>query len=99
MYLSVGAYLEIELATNPTTGFDWYLEGTAPACLSLNSSTYEQDAKTIHRVGAPSVKRIIYKAESICSGDLRFKNVRPWEENKEPQGRVSIHVTTSASEL
>jgi predicted secreted protein len=81
--LVTGSDLEIQLESNPSTGFDWYVVNSEEQYLdyvALEKKEFiaEQDPES--PLGAPGITRFVYRAnQPIDSLVLLFSYQRPWE--------------------
>lgn len=97
--LELGTSMVVTLETNPSTGYDWELEGALPSCLSMKSvRTLKASDDSSSRVGTPITKEIVYDAVGTCQTELRFVYIRPWLDEPEVEQRATIHVTVSRKE-
>lgn len=79
----VGKEIEIELESNPTTGFTWIpLIKYKKDFLQLKSSNFQPPDKQIP--GAPGREKFIFKAEKSGSVLLEMQYRRVWEKNNAP---------------
>jgi inhibitor of cysteine peptidase len=89
--LAVGQPLEISLSGNPTTGFDWALDGSLPSQLSTVSDSYETTAPA-GVVGAGGVHTFLFMAQSPGTGSLKLRYARSWEAGVAPAETFSVTV-------
>jgi inhibitor of cysteine peptidase len=75
--LDVGDRLEVELESNPTTGYRWEL-APLPEGLVLVSSDVEEPGGSL--VGAPGTQVFVFDAVAAGEGILRFEYVRPFDD-------------------
>ncbi|MGC9530499.1 MAG: protease inhibitor I42 family protein [Candidatus Bipolaricaulaceae bacterium] len=76
LWLQVGESLMVALPGNPTTGYEWEVEGE-PAFLALVPGVeYRADSGLL---GAGGVFYFRYRAEEAGEGQLTFAYRRPWE--------------------
>ncbi len=74
-----GQEFAIALESNPTTGYSWQLSGEFDhEKLELVKKEYE--APATDRLGAPGEEKWTFKAVDLGRATLRFRYVRPWEE-------------------
>ena len=76
--LSKGATLIVQLASNPSAGYSWALEGD-PSPLKLVNSEYKQDQSG--KMGAPGVQQFRFKATADGASTLKLVYRRPWEKH------------------
>jgi inhibitor of cysteine peptidase len=86
-----GADLDIELRSNVTTGYDWYLSGALPSQLTTLTDTYETTGEP-GVVGAGGVHVFTYRAAQTGTGTLRLTYVRPWETGVAPKAVYTLTV-------
>lgn len=81
--LAVGALLNIDLASNATTGFQWTVVEPLPPCLELIANRYVAPAKTPDAagdlVGVPGRQVFEFKAVRSGGGKLQLEYRRSWE--------------------
>jgi len=75
--LDVGDQLDVELESNPTTGYSWEL-GPLPDGLQLVSSDFEEPGGSL--VGASGTQRFVFDVVGLGNGILRFEYVRVFED-------------------
>jgi inhibitor of cysteine peptidase len=78
-----GSLLDIELPSNRTTGYDWYLGASLPSQLTTASDSYETTGEP-GVVGAGGTHVFTYHAAETGTGTLKFVYVRPWETGVAP---------------
>jgi inhibitor of cysteine peptidase len=91
--LHVGQTLEVSLAGNITTGFDWALAGTLPSQLTTVSDGYKTDPASAGAAGAGGTRTFVYRAVVSGSGTLKLSYGRPWEAGVAPAKTFSLTVT------
>lgn len=91
---SWGSELVVQLSTNPSTGYDWVTTNDIPSCLSLVSTEELITADRI-QIGSPHILQYVYETIAVCSGDLEYVYMRPWEGLNSESSRVTIHVRIS----
>ncbi len=75
--LDVGDQLDVELESNPTTGYSWEL-GPLPDGLQLVSSDFEEPGGSL--VGAAGTQVFVLDVVGPGSGILRFEYVRVFDD-------------------
>lgn len=89
--LSVGSDLIINLKTNPTTGYDWFLK-KVPDCMEATEPRFlAQDQGATHLVGAPTVKEFTFRASSSCESTISLEYKRPWEK-EDPKATATVRI-------
>ncbi|MFJ1457228.1 protease inhibitor I42 family protein [Nocardia sp. N2S4-5] len=94
--LAPGRRLEVSLAANPSTGYQWELDPLDPAVLQQTGDPEYRSAPgadTAVGVGGTSIWHFV----AIAPGktELRLANARPWEPGIEPAQRFTLHVTVT----
>jgi len=89
--LSIGRTFEIDLPSNPTTGYSWLLKIANPSIISDESYSYESDSSG--RVGVSGKATWTLKARKQGETSLTFSYQRPWEENTQPTKIVSFNIS------
>ncbi len=75
--LDVGDQLDVQLESNPTTGYSWEL-GPLPDGLQLVSSDFEEPGGSV--VGASGTQVFVFDAVGPGDGILRFEYVRVFDD-------------------
>jgi len=75
--LDVGDRLDVELESNPTTGFSWELD-PLPDGLQLVSSDFDEPAGSL--VGAAGTQVFVFDVVGPGNGILRFEYVRVFDD-------------------
>jgi inhibitor of cysteine peptidase len=75
--LDVGDQLDVELESNPTTGYSWEL-GPLPDGLQLVSSDFDEPDGSL--VGAAGTQVFVFDVVGPGSGILRFEYVRVFDD-------------------
>ena len=90
--LRAGQQLEIRLAENRTTGFQWTLvsDGT-PACKPVSNS-YEAPKGP---PGAGGTARWLFQAATAGAGTIELAYRRPWETEKPPIRTFRVQISVS----
>lgn len=87
-----GETMVVSLDSNPTTGYDWYVEGALPSQLTTAADEFKSGASS-GVVGAGGVRTITYRAVASGTGALRLVYIRPWEVGVAPAKRFTLTVT------
>jgi inhibitor of cysteine peptidase len=78
--VAVGQKVIVQLASNPTTGYQWSVLGnTAP--LKLVKSDYAADPQVAGRIGAGGTQTLRFTARSSGKVELKLGYARPWEKD------------------
>ncbi len=70
---------EIELGSNPTTGYRWHWVEPDTAILSLEDREYQPASENI---GAAGVERFTFKTRMVGNTNLKLLYRRAWEEEQ-----------------
>lgn len=81
---------DIELQSNPTTGYEWSLSVEPPEIVATISKQYTADASG--RVGVGGVTRWSLSARMVGSATLIFMYSRPWEKGVSPTRIVTFQI-------
>ena len=81
---------DIELQSNPTTGYEWSLSVEPPEVVATKSKQYTADASG--RVGVGGVTRWSLNARMVGSATLTFMYSRPWEKGVSPTRIVTFQI-------
>jgi inhibitor of cysteine peptidase len=93
--LRMGQELTVNLASNPSTGYHWFLASTANSILAnLGKPTYKPGRAV---PGAGGVESWTLRAAETGAQTLKFEYRRPWEKNTLPAKTLLFHVTVVAS--
>jgi inhibitor of cysteine peptidase len=82
--------LVVKLASNPSTGYKWTVEGD-PAPLKLQKQTYRKGTKS-SAMGAPGMEVFQFSAGSSGIANLKLNYHRSWEYNVPPVKTFSLRV-------
>jgi len=74
--------LIVKLASNPSTGYKWTVEGD-PSPLKLQKQSYRKSAKS-SAMGAPGMEVFQFSAGSSGIANLKLNYHRSWEYNVPP---------------
>lgn len=84
MVLAVNQRLIVELASNPSTGYEWQV-AAVPAFLTIeDDGVYLPDAAPAGLVGSGGVMRRSFQANATGQGELKLVYVHPWETDATP---------------
>ena len=89
--LNAGQTLQVKLASNPSTGYDWTLDGD-PSPLKLVKSFHQANKKTAGMPGAPQTTVFKLSAASAGAANVRLVYRRSWEYNVAPAKTFSVRV-------
>ncbi len=90
--LSKAATLVVELASNPSTGYSWALDGD-PSPLKLVNSEYKQDQSG--KIGATGTLRFRFEATAAGASTLKLVYHRPWEKHVAPAKKFTLKVNVN----
>jgi inhibitor of cysteine peptidase len=89
--IKMGDVLEVRLSSNPTTGYEWYVQKQSTALLKLTGQSWTQPPPGL--VGAPTVQIIDFAPTGKGTGVLMLHYVRSWEPPNPNEQQWSLHVT------
>ena len=89
--ISVGQPILVRLASNPTTGYSWSVQGN-PAPLEVVKSDYDPDPQGKSRVGAGGVQTVQLIAKSAGKAQLKLYYRRPWEKDVPPASTFAVTI-------
>jgi predicted secreted protein len=89
--IKMGDVLEVRLSSNPTTGFEWYLQKQSTALLKLTGQSWTQPPPGL--VGAPIVQILDFAPTGKGTGVLMLHYVRSWEPPDPNEEQFNLHVT------
>lgn len=88
-----GGRLQIQLESNPTTGFSWAVTRIDSEILKPTQDSYfTQNSGAGDVVGAGGIETLVYKAVKAGSSDLRLEYRRPFEQGGVPEKVLSYEV-------
>lgn len=96
--IAVGETFEIELVSNPTTGYSWQVDEIDEAVAKqVGEPEYSTEAQKEEIVGAAGVERFAFEGVAAGEFTLRLVYVRPWEYDEssptiEPESEFTITV-------
>ena len=92
--LDVGQTLEINLPSNPSTGYSWQ-SASIPACLEpAGASRFESEAEE-DVVGASGTETLTFEATKVGTGLLELEYEQAWLPDAEPADTFSVDVTVA----
>jgi inhibitor of cysteine peptidase len=89
--VSQGDRIRIELASNPTTGFEWAVDNINPSVLRYEGAMYEADDTSL--VGQGGTQRITFQAINPGESVIQLKYWRSWEGDDSVVDRFEITVS------
>ncbi|MDD3118204.1 MAG: protease inhibitor I42 family protein [Victivallales bacterium] len=92
--LKAGATTELELPENPTTGYLWQYDNSAPATCRVEDDRFIPSTSPL--VGAPGTR--CWKLVAVKPGRavLSFRYVRSWEKDREPARRYTAVIVVKS---
>ena len=88
--LRIGQELTLNLESNPSTGYRWFLANTESSVLiSVGKSAFKQGRPM---PGAGGVESWTFRAAEGGNETLKFEYRRAWETNMPPARKVLFHV-------
>jgi len=81
--IELGKNLFVQLPSNPTTGYQWRVLGSA-APLEFVKSDYATDPQAAGRAGAGGTQTLQFTAKSPGKVELKLGYRRPWEKDVPP---------------
>ncbi len=92
---SVSKTVEVQLKSNPTTGFSWQCEVEDTSIAELQSSSYKQNEVPEGMVGVGGVETFIFTCKSEGSTKVTFTYLRPWEGGETAEVRNAVLTVSS----
>jgi inhibitor of cysteine peptidase len=92
--VEVGEQFEIQLESNPTTGYAWQVV-EQPDAVDLVSSEYEAPDTSL--VGAGGLEVFVFEGATEGSGDLRLEYVRSFDNPPVPAETADYRVQVTGS--
>jgi predicted secreted protein len=89
--IKMGDVLEVRLSSNPTTGYEWYLQKQSTALLKLTGQSSTKPAPGV--LGAPIVQIFDFAPTGKGVGVLMLHYVRSWENTDPNEQQYTLHVT------
>ena len=95
--IKVGDMLEVHLASNPSTGYMWYVHPKSTALLKLNGQTKADstDQSTVPVEGHPIVQVFTFQPRRKGDGILILRYVRSWEKPALGEEQYTLHVVVN----
>jgi inhibitor of cysteine peptidase len=92
--IEVGGRATLELAANPTTGYQWELAAEPDTSIvTIVSDTYVAPDSTA--MGAGGTQRMVVEGVAPGTASIELRYVRPWESDVEPAETASFQVTVN----
>lgn len=79
--LKPGEMLEIDLASNPSTGYQWLMDTGDPAVLEQTAGDYTSSGTAL---GSGGMQKLCFTARKAGQVNLKLGYRRVWEKNIEP---------------
>ena len=89
--LKTGDVLEVQLTSNPTTGYEWSVMPQSTPLLKLTSSSQTKPSQS--GVGRPITQMFKFQAAGKGSGVLLLHYVRSWEKPAADEQQFKLNVT------
>jgi len=90
--LKVGETLEVTLAANPTTGYNWFVGVMKTGVLKQEGErAFKSDAPD--RMGAGGKTTLRFRAVAAGETELKLHYKRPWEKKEPPDETFKVKVT------
>ena len=90
VHLRVGEFVHVLLGGNPSTGFDWLLEGLDQDVVRSLSRSFTPDRPDL--LGSVGVYRWFFMSETRGEMDLVLAYYRPWEGPGSAETTVTVHL-------
>ena len=87
--------LVVVIAGNPSTGYQWELNGSVDGAVLVQEGRVEFVAGAPDLVGAPGEYRFVFKTRGPGMTSVGLKYVRPWEQGKSPAATATVNVTVT----
>ena len=85
-----GTEFQINLQSNPTTGFSWAVDATTPSVVTILSKEFNADSSD--RVGVPGKTTWNLIANQVGTTLLHFSYKQQWGKNVKPSRVVTFEV-------
>ena len=93
IHMKLADQLELQLKSNPTTGFMWYVEKESTPLLKLvHQSQTEAEQSTKPAVGRPIFQVFQFEPRRAGDGVLRLHYVRSWDKPTPDDEQFEIRV-------
>jgi inhibitor of cysteine peptidase len=89
--INTGDTLDVDLNSNPSTGYMWYVHPQSTSLLKLVGQSQTQAAQP--GLGRPIVQEFRFQATRKGDGVLLLHYIRSWEKPSADEEQFSIHVT------
>ena len=89
--LRIGEKLVLNLESNPSTGYDWFLTATKNSVLSIRGKPAYKRTRSMP--GAGGIESWNFLAVEAGAQTLKLEYRRPWEKNTPPAKTVIFHIT------
>ena len=90
-----GRVLIVVIVGNPSTGYQWELNGRVDGVVLTQEGRAEFVAAESDMVGVPGEYRFTFRAAGAGATVVGFKYVRPWEQGRSPAKAASVSVTVT----
>ena len=87
----VAQKIVVQLASNPTTGYQWSVIGS-PARLEFVKSDYTTDPQAAGRMGAGGTQTLQFTAKSPGRVELKLGYACPWEKDVAPTKTFAVTI-------
>ena len=87
-----GKVLNLELKSNPTTGYSWEIAGFAGSDFLARMGKYDYKPDS-DRIGSGGIQIFSFKTKEKGDAKVIFEYRRAWEEHIEPAERYTVKVT------
>jgi inhibitor of cysteine peptidase len=92
--LEVGGRVTLELAANPTTGYQWELAAEPDTSIvTIVSDTFV--APDSSAMGAGGTQRMVVEGVAAGTASIELRYVRPWETDAEPAETATFELTVT----
>jgi inhibitor of cysteine peptidase len=92
--LQIGEALEVAIAENATTGFQWFVK-TKPDFLMEFQDTEPAQSAPSGPPGKGRIHRFYFRATTAGTGELDLEYRRSWEKQKAPARTYKLRIRTS----
>ncbi len=90
--MAVGDVLEVSLASNPTTGYSWFVgEGDTQLLPQVGETEYN-DASQPGVLGGGGTEKLTFEAKAAGSLTLTLIYHRPWEKDVAPLQTYTLNI-------
>jgi|SRR5580692_9505617 inhibitor of cysteine peptidase len=88
--IKLGDTLEVRVASDPSTGYMWYVHPKSTALLKLTGQTQTKAAEP--GVGRPIVQVFTFQPKRVGDGILLLRYARAWEKPALGEEQFTLHV-------